>query len=60
MLGIDGPHFDTGLMALRADRVYLEHLPPDQDSETILRQAAREAGNRFGCAFAVSFEVLKR
>ncbi len=53
------PFLDKGIASLKEHRVYLENLPGDFDPEAFLLQGARETGKRFGCQFAVSFEVIK-
>jgi LmbE family N-acetylglucosaminyl deacetylase len=50
----------VGMESLRAHEAYLSGLnQPDFDLEEFLEQMARQAGNRMGCRFAVSFEVYQ-
>lgn len=53
------PFIDKGIASLKAHRVYIENLDSDFDPEAFLRQNAAGTGKRFGCQFAVSFEVIK-
>jgi LmbE family N-acetylglucosaminyl deacetylase len=50
---------DRGIDSLKEHRVYLENLSTVFNPEVFLRQMAAETGKRFGCRFAVSFEVIK-
>lgn len=50
---------DRGIDSLREHRVYLENLSGVFNPEAFLRRMAAETGKRFGCRFAVSFEVIK-
>ena len=50
--------FHRGVASLAAHRVYLENLGQSVDPEAFLRPIAEGAGNRLGCALAVSFEVI--
>ncbi len=50
---------DKGIASLKQHFEYLSHLSGNFDPEAFLRQDARETGNRFGCRFAVSFEVIR-
>lgn len=49
---------DQGIASLREHRTYLEHLPTRIDPAVFLRQHASEVGQRCGCQYAVSFEVI--
>jgi LmbE family N-acetylglucosaminyl deacetylase len=49
---------DRGIASLKEHRVYLGNLSGDFDPEAFLRKNAAETGKRFGCRFAVSFEVI--
>ncbi len=51
-------YMDLGIASLQAHQTYLEHLDPDFDAATFLRQSAREAGEQCGCDYAVAFEVI--
>lgn len=51
--------FDRGVASLRAHDAYLRGLGPDYpDAEEFLEGAARPAGTRMGCRYAVAFEVF--
>jgi len=50
---------DRGIDSLKQHRVYLENLSSVFDPEAFLRKMATETGNRLGCRFAVSFEVIE-
>lgn len=50
--------FATGLQSLHAHAAYLEALDESFDSNEILEAFARNAGARFGCRYAVAFEVF--
>ena len=47
-----------GIASLQQHRVYLANLSGPFDPAAFLRQQAEETGQRCGCQFAVSFEVL--
>jgi LmbE family N-acetylglucosaminyl deacetylase len=49
---------DKGIASLKEHRVYIENLR-GFNPEPFLHQRAVEAGKRFGCRFAVDFEVIK-
>lgn len=49
---------DQGIASLKAHRVYLDNLSGDFDPESFLRQNAAATGKRFGCQYAVAFEVI--
>lgn len=51
-------YLDAGIASLREHRVYIENLSKAFDPETFLRESAAATGKRFGCPFAVSFEVI--
>lgn len=56
---VDVTHcFETGVASLKAHRVYLDHLGGGSELFEFLRNTAIEAGKRFGCDFAVTFEVI--
>jgi len=48
---------DKGIFSLKEHRVYIENLQ-GFNPESFLRKNATEAGKRFGCRFAVEFEVI--
>lgn len=49
---------DQGVASLRQHQVYLQNLAYAFDPDAYLRQSAAQEGQRFGCPFAVSFEVI--
>jgi LmbE family N-acetylglucosaminyl deacetylase len=51
-------HLESGIASLKEHRAYIENLPVSFDPETFLRESAAATGRRFGCSFAVSFEVI--
>jgi len=51
-------YLDVGIASLKEHRVYIENLPVSFDPESFLRESAAATGKRFGCPFAVSFEVI--
>jgi LmbE family N-acetylglucosaminyl deacetylase len=57
--GVDVTAFlDQGIASLFEHRTYLEHLPTHTDPAAFLRHNASEVGQRCGCQYAVSFEVI--
>ena len=50
---------DKGIASLKAHRAYIENLAGDFDPEAFLRNNAEATGKRFGCRYAVGFEVMK-
>ena len=50
---------DKGIASLRAHRAYIENLSGEFDPEAFLRNNASATGKRFGCSYAVGFEVIK-
>jgi len=51
-------YLDKGIASLQAHRMYIQNLSGNFDPETFLRHNAAAAGKRFGCQYAVSFEVI--
>ena len=51
-------YLEMGIESLKEQRVYIENLPVSFDPESFLRESAAATGKRFGCPFAVSFEVI--
>ena len=49
---------DHGIASLLAHKVYIAHLAHEFDPRSFLRQQAEQAGQRFGCQYAVDFEVI--
>ncbi len=49
---------ERGVTSLLQHRTYLEHLSQDFDSVAMLRHNAMQTGQRCGCEYAVSFEVI--
>ncbi len=49
---------DQGIASLQAHRAYLENLSGDFEPDSFLRQSAASTGERFGCKYAVAFEVI--
>jgi LmbE family N-acetylglucosaminyl deacetylase len=49
---------ERGIASLQAHQVYLQHLGADFDVGAFLREHAAEVGQRYGCQYAVSFEVI--
>ncbi|MGQ4807894.1 hypothetical protein NKDENANG_01259 [Candidatus Entotheonellaceae bacterium PAL068K] len=49
---------DLGLASLLEHKLYLHHLPQTHDASAMLRQQARDAGQRFDCEYAVAFKVI--
>jgi LmbE family N-acetylglucosaminyl deacetylase len=52
-------YLDKGIASLKAHKIYIENLSGDFDPEAFLRNNASATGKRFGCPFAVGFEVMK-
>lgn len=50
---------DRGIASLLEHRTYLEHLATHADPADFLRHHAAAAGARYGCQYAVSFEVIR-
>jgi LmbE family N-acetylglucosaminyl deacetylase len=50
---------DRGIASLNAHKAYIRNLAGDFDPETFLRNNAAATGKRFGCQYAVGFEVIK-
>jgi hypothetical protein len=50
---------DKGIASLKAHKAYIENLAGGFDPEAFLQNNASATGNRFGCPFAVGFEVMK-
>ena len=57
--GVDVTDFlELGIASLKAHRAYIENLSGDFDPESFLRNNAAATGKRFGCKYAVAFEVI--
>jgi LmbE family N-acetylglucosaminyl deacetylase len=52
-------YLDKGIASLKAHKAYIENLSGDFDPEAFLRNNASATGDRFGCTYAVGFEVMK-
>jgi LmbE family N-acetylglucosaminyl deacetylase len=52
-------YLDKGIASLQAHRAYIENLSGDFDPEAFLRENAASNGKRFGCRYAVAFEVMR-
>ena len=50
---------DKGIASLQAHKAYIQNLAGDFDPEKFLRNNAAATGKRFGCQYAVGFEVIK-
>jgi len=50
---------DKGIASLKAHKAYIQNLTGDFDPEAFLRNNASATGKRFGCQYAVGFEVMK-
>jgi LmbE family N-acetylglucosaminyl deacetylase len=50
---------DQGIASLKAHKAYIQNLTGDFDPEAFLRNNASATGKRFGCRYAVGFEVMK-
>jgi LmbE family N-acetylglucosaminyl deacetylase len=51
-------YLDQGIASLKAHRAYIENLSVDFNPEKFLRENAASTGRRFGCKYAVAFEVM--
>jgi LmbE family N-acetylglucosaminyl deacetylase len=51
-------YLDRGIASLKAHRAYIENLAGNFDPEAFLRDNAALNGKRFGCQYAVAFEVM--
>ena len=51
-------YIDQGITSLEKHKVYIENLGEDFDPETFLTFNLAAVGERFGCNYAVSFEVI--
>jgi LmbE family N-acetylglucosaminyl deacetylase len=49
---------DQGVASLQEHRAYLENLSGDFNPDSFLRQIAAATGKRYGCEYAVAFEVI--
>ena len=49
---------NQGIASLQAHRAYLENLSGDFNPDSFLRQNAAATGERYGCEYAVAFEVI--
>jgi LmbE family N-acetylglucosaminyl deacetylase len=49
---------ERGIASLQAHQIYLQYIGGDFDPSTFLRHHAAEVGKRYGCQYAVSFEVI--
>jgi hypothetical protein len=49
---------DQGIKSLEKHRVYLDNLSVKVEPGSFLREFAAETGKRFGCEYAVAFEVI--
>ena len=57
--GVDVTDFlDQGIASLQAHQAYIENLSGDFNPDSFLRQNAAATGKRFGCKYAVAFEVI--
>ena len=57
--GVDVTDFlDQGIASLQAHQAYIENLSGDFNPESFLRNNAAATGKRFGCKYAVAFEVI--
>jgi LmbE family N-acetylglucosaminyl deacetylase len=54
-----GQAIEQGVASLKAHRAYFENLESDFDVDAFLRQQAAHVGERFGCEYAVAFQVFK-
>ena len=50
---------DKGIESLQKHRVYIDNLGVDFDPDTFLSFNAAATGERFGCDYAVAFEVFQ-
>ena len=51
-------YLDRGIASLKAHRAYIENLAGAFNPEAFLRENAASSGKRFGCRYAVAFEVM--
>ena len=51
-------HLDAGIASLEKHRVYIDNLGKDFDPETFLSFNLAAVGERFGCDYAVGFQVF--
>lgn len=51
-------HIDQGIASLEKHKIYIENLGTDFDVETFLTFNASAIGERFGCDYASSFQVI--
>ena len=51
-------YLDKGIESLKAHRAYIENLSGNFDPEAFLRENAASNGKKFGCKYAVAFEVM--
>jgi LmbE family N-acetylglucosaminyl deacetylase len=57
--GVDVTDFlDRGIASLQAHQAYIENLSGDFNPESFLRNNAAATGKRFGCKYAMAFEVI--
>ena len=47
------------IASLKAHKTYIQNLSGDFDPEAFLKNNASATGKRFGCPYAVGFEVMK-
>ena len=52
-------YIDKGVASLEEHRVYIENLSGSFDPDMFLRMSANATGERFGCDYAISFEVIR-
>jgi LmbE family N-acetylglucosaminyl deacetylase len=50
---------EQGIASLAAQRAYFELLGGDFEPDTFLREQAAEVGARFGCRYAVDFQIVR-
>ena len=53
-----GDFIDKGVLSLEEHKIYIENLGVDFDPDFFLRMNANAVGRRFGCDYAVGFEVF--
>jgi LmbE family N-acetylglucosaminyl deacetylase len=53
-----GPAIEPAIASLEAQRAYFDNLASEFNPERFLRTQARQAGERFGCEYAVEFRLL--
>ncbi len=51
-------HLESGIASLRCHQTYLDALDDAPDPDAMLRGAAASVGERFGCEYAVAFEIV--